>query len=62
MDNFKMEIGSPTVVDILTELLAEVKELKHTQLKQAERMITLEMELLETRRDILRLKGSNGSF
>ncbi|CAE5966835.1 unnamed protein product [Arabidopsis arenosa] len=62
MDNFKMEIGSPTVVDILTELLSEVKELKHTQMKQAERMITLEMEQLELRREILRLKGSNGSF
>ncbi|XP_019096693.1 PREDICTED: uncharacterized protein LOC104767444 [Camelina sativa] len=62
MDHFKMETGSPTFVDILTEILPEVKELKHTQMKQAERMITLEMELLESRREILRLKGSNGSF
>ncbi|XP_010489790.1 PREDICTED: uncharacterized protein LOC104767436 [Camelina sativa] len=62
MDHFKMETGSPTFVDILTEILSEVKELKHTQMKQAERMITLEMELLESRREILRLKGSNGSF
>ncbi|EOA29651.1 hypothetical protein CARUB_v10015153mg [Capsella rubella] len=62
MDHFKAEMGSPTFVDILTEILSEVKELKHTQMKQAEKMITLEMELLESRREILRLKGSNGSF
>lgn len=71
-----------------------MKELKYTQMKQAERMINLELELvktlcktrklilsfsyrasnanslifffgflqLESRREILRLKGSNGSF
>ncbi|KAL1187900.1 B2 protein [Cardamine amara subsp. amara] len=56
------EMGSPNFVDILTEILAEVKELKHTQMRQAERMISLEMDLIDSRREILRLKGSNGSY
>ncbi|CAH8359635.1 unnamed protein product [Eruca vesicaria subsp. sativa] len=57
MDLSKMEMGSPpTYVDILSEIWAEVKELKQTQLKQAEYMITLQMELLESRKEILRLK------
>nr|VDD52950.1 unnamed protein product [Brassica oleracea] len=46
MDLSKMELGSPpTYVDILSEIWAEVKELKQTQMKQAEYMITLQMEL-----------------
>ncbi|CAG7890530.1 unnamed protein product [Brassica rapa] len=48
MDLSKMELGSPpTYVDILSEIWAEVKELKQTQMKQAEYMITLQMELLK---------------
>ncbi|KAG5416170.1 hypothetical protein IGI04_003737 [Brassica rapa subsp. trilocularis] len=46
MDLLKMEMGSPpTYLDILSEIWAEVKELKQTQMKQAEYMITLQMEL-----------------
>ncbi|KAL0719670.1 hypothetical protein Bca4012_068994 [Brassica carinata] len=57
MDLSRMEMGSPpTYLDILSEIWAEVKELKQTQMKQAEYMITLQMELLESRKEILQLK------
>ncbi|VVA97181.1 unnamed protein product [Arabis nemorensis] len=61
MDNFNLEMGSTTFVDILNEILSEVKELKLTQMKQAEYMISLEMDQLESRKEILRLKARNGS-
>ncbi|CAH2054115.1 unnamed protein product, partial [Thlaspi arvense] len=57
MDKFKMEMESSTFVNILNEILAEVKELKLAQMKQAEYMISLEMELLDSRKEILKLKG-----
>ncbi|ESQ48933.1 hypothetical protein EUTSA_v10020540mg [Eutrema salsugineum] len=59
--HFKTEMGSATFLDILNEIFEEVKELKQTQMKQAEYMISLEMELLESRKEILRLKGLYGS-
>ncbi|KAJ0244182.1 hypothetical protein HA466_0188550 [Hirschfeldia incana] len=46
MDLSKMEMDPPTYLDILSEIWAEVKELKQTQMKQAEYMITLQMELV----------------
>ncbi|KAJ0263772.1 hypothetical protein HA466_0022360 [Hirschfeldia incana] len=48
-------------MDVLSEIWAEVKEMKQTQMKQAEYMISLQMELLESRKEILRLKGLYGS-
>ncbi|KAJ4893330.1 DCD (Development and Cell Death) domain protein [Raphanus sativus] len=48
-------------MDVLSEIWAEVKDMKQTQMKQAEYMISLQMELLETRKEILRLKGLYGS-
>ncbi|KAJ4885821.1 DCD (Development and Cell Death) domain protein [Raphanus sativus] len=57
MDLSKMEMENPpTYLDILSEIWAEVKDLKKTQMKQAEYMITLQMELLESRKEILQLK------
>ncbi|KAF3607071.1 hypothetical protein DY000_02050942 [Brassica cretica] len=48
-------------MDVLREIWAEVKEMKQTQMKQAEYMISLQMDLLESRKEILRLKGLYGS-
>nr|VDD46822.1 unnamed protein product [Brassica oleracea] len=48
-------------MDVLSEIWAEVKEMKQTQMKQAEYMISLQMDLLESRKEILRLKGLYGS-
>ncbi|CAH8339261.1 unnamed protein product [Eruca vesicaria subsp. sativa] len=48
-------------MDVLNEIWAEVKDMKETQMKQAEYMISLQMDLLESRKEILRLKGLYGS-
>ncbi|CAN8259785.1 unnamed protein product [Cochlearia groenlandica] len=61
MDRFNMDIGSPTYLDILSAILAEVRELKLTQTKQTEYMMSLQMEVIELRQEILRLKKGNVS-
>ncbi|XP_010543698.1 PREDICTED: uncharacterized protein LOC104816526 isoform X2 [Tarenaya hassleriana] len=55
------EMGTAACKALVAELLMEVKDLKLSQRQQTDRMNSLEKELIESRKEICRLKGQSTS-